>query len=131
MSIALFRDTVTLYLLSSDGESPARRVIRSVKTTVAHSQQEGAVATVYLPLWGKRSLVYQDPESWDGKAHSYTLRPGDRLVCRESNGTEIPEEALTVRRVICRRSGSRRLWHLEIYATTVEKEVMTYDGTDT
>ncbi|MBQ4064833.1 MAG: hypothetical protein IJD10_01900, partial [Clostridia bacterium] len=116
MSSALFRDAVTFYLPCGPEGTVHRRLIRNVKTVLTQSAEKGKTkATVYLPLWGRRSLRYL-PDAWNGRADRYTVRPLDRLVCRPSEDDTPPEDALTVRTVICRQSGSRRLWHLEIHA---------------
>jgi len=142
MSSALFHDTVTVYLPHENG-TYAKRVIPRVKTLFTVAAENGKTkATVYIPLWGKRSLRYL-PEAWDGRPDRFTVRPLDRLLCRGAEEDIPPENALTVRTVICRQSGSRRLWHLEIHADNYEEEIeepveepteeeeMTNDGTET
>lgn len=114
MSQALFHDTVTLYLPVAEGASEERRVIRNVKTILTETQEERR-AVIYLPLWGRRTLCYL-PDAWDGRKDRFTVRAGDRLVCYDEASPLPPDGALTVRTVIRRESGSRRLWHLEIHA---------------
>ncbi len=141
MSSALFHDTVTVYLPDENGAC-ARRVIRRVKTLFTQTAENGKTkATVYIPLWGRRSLRYL-PNAWDGRADRFTVRPLDLLLCREAEEDIPPEDALTVRSVICRKSGSHRLWHLEIHADNyveeteepveepTEEEEMTNEGTE-
>ncbi len=130
MSHALFHDTVTLYLPVSDGTTIERRVITGVKTVFTKTANKGNQAVVYLPLWGRRSLKYL-PKAWDGRQDRFTVRIGDRLVCGTEHSTIPPEDALTVKTVIDRRSGSRRLWHLEIQADNqTDKEETTNEGTE-
>lgn len=114
MSQALFHDTVTLYLPVREEMAVERRVIRNVKTVLTETQEEKR-AVIYLPLWGRRSLRYL-PEAWDGRKDRFTVRAGDHLVCGDEASALPPDGALTVRTVIRRESGSRRLWHLEIHA---------------
>jgi hypothetical protein len=128
MSAALFHDTVTLYLYDGNG-GYARRVIQNVKVVFTKADfQAQTVAKVYLPLWGRRSLRYC-PDAWDGRADRFTVRPRDVLICREVECETPPSDALTVRSVIHRKSGSHRLWHLEIkadhYDTYPSEEVLT------
>ena len=127
MSSALFHETVTLYLLDGSG-AYARRVIHRVKTVLTKASETGKTkATVYIPLWGKRSLRYL-PDNWNGRGDRFTVRPDDRLVCREEEEDMPPENALTVRTVICRKSGSHRLWHLEVHADNDQEEVIFDEG---
>lgn len=114
MSQALFHDTVTLYLPVGDGMPEERRIIRNVKTILT-DMQDKREAVVYLPLWGRRALRYL-PDAWDGRKDRFTVRAGDRLVCGIETAALPPDGALTIRTVIRRESGSRRLWHLEIHA---------------
>ena len=128
MSSLVFHDTITLFLPKDTESAPDKRIIRRVKSVLTQGAESGKTkATVYLPLWGRRSLRYL-PDAWDGSADRFTVRPGDRLVCREEKGDLPPEDALTVQTVICRRCGSRRLWHLEIHADHTYEEVTSDEG---
>ncbi len=134
MSAALFHDSITLYLPDGNG-GYARRVVDRVKMVFTQAAvTEGSKATVYVPLWSRRSLRYL-PEAWDGRTDRFTVRPRDLLVCRREENEMPPADALTVRSVICRKSGSRRLWHLEIQADhgstyDCSEEVYPDEGTE-
>ena len=133
MSRALFHDTITLYLpVGDDKTTVERRVITGVKTIKEMTTRQGHRAVVYLPLWGRRSLQYR-PEAWDGRRDRFTVRIGDYIVCEEASSEIPPPNALTIKTVICRKCGSRRLWHLEIHAdqeTDMQQDANTNE-TDT
>ncbi|MBE6621942.1 MAG: hypothetical protein E7630_03210 [Ruminococcaceae bacterium] len=130
MSLALFHDTVTLYLTAGDDAAPERRVIRNVRTVLTKTADKGVKAQIWLPLWGRRDLAYR-PDDWDGRKDRFTVRVGDALVCCKTDPPLPPEEALTVKTVICRTGGSRRLWHLEIEADDLKDEEETKnEGTE-
>lgn len=115
MSLALFHDTLTLYLAMEDNASPERRVIRNVRTVLTQTVDKGVKAQIWLPLWGRCDLAYR-PDDWNGRKDRFTVRVGDALVCGKTDSLLPPEGALTVKTVVCRTGGSRRLWHLEIQA---------------
>ncbi len=130
MSRAMFHDTITLYLPSLSGTGYCRRIVSAVKVIeTTATVTEGSRATIYIPLWGRRALPYQ-PKNWNEQHGCFTVRPEDYLVCRQETADTPPDDALTVRSVICRKSGSRRLWHLEIHADNIIQEVSFYAGTD-
>ena len=65
MSVSPFRDTVTLWhtVKTGSGETCARRVIERVKCIFTGKDTGEDTAVLYIPIYGKRELVYVLP--WD------------------------------------------------------------------
>lgn len=85
MSVSPFRDTVTLChtVKTGSGETCARRVIERVKCIFTGKDTGEDTAVLYIPIYGKRELVYVLP--WDfpplaGAGNAFTVSAGDRFV---------------------------------------------------
>ncbi len=122
MSNALFDDAVTIYC-RDENETLHRFAIPMVRLSRVGNGETGVCETViYLPLFGRRSLRYLPPDEWTGRPGTFTVRPGDRTVCRPIRDPAPPENALTVRSVESDLAGSRRLRHLKITADNKKEE---------
>ena len=122
MSNALFDDTVTLYCRDGN-EALHRFAIPMVRLSRVGTGETGVCeAEIYLPLYGRRSLRYLSPDVWEGRPGTFTVRPGDRIVCRPIRDPAPPENALTVRSIGYGLAGSRRLRHLKIAADNKKEE---------
>jgi|GEM_PF-5256486 len=127
MSVSPFRDTVTLWhtVKTGSGETCARRVIERVKCIFTVKDTGEDTAVLYIPIYGKRELVYVLP--WDfpplaGAGNAFTVSAGDRFVYGFSDAAVPPEDAMTSVSVTKRFSGTRRLHHIEVHGETVKSK---------
>lgn len=118
MSNALFHDTVTLYTPVSSG-GYERHVIKSVKILSADSDGRSE-ATVYIPLFGRRMLKYLPPSKWvEGSELTFTLNVGQLIVLGNTDSADPPTGALRVYEIDPKTTGSRRIQHIKIKASSV------------
>lgn len=125
MSVSPFRDTVTLwhFIKAGSGETYVRRVIGRVKCIFTAKDTGEDTAVLYIPIYGKRELVYVLP--WDfpplaGAGNAFTVSAGDRFVYGVSDAEAPPEDAMTAVSVTKRISGSRRLHHIEVHGKVIK-----------
>ena len=118
MSNAPFNDTITLYT-PLEGGTFKRQII----TTVFYSESEdtsGVHATVYVPLYGRRRLVFRRHEEWRAdERDSYSLFVGQRIVRGVVSDVTPPESALTIESTHLRLNGSRRMRHVKLIAKQI------------
>ncbi len=123
MSFYRFNDTVTLYT-PIDEDYYERRVIPAVKVEVADSDEKGNKrATVYIPIYGRRSLKYRpmsEPALYDKS--SFTVAAGQKVCIGRCLDNIPPKSAFTVRTAEVHLSGSRHVQHAKITAHNIPQE---------
>lgn len=124
MSFYRFNDTVTLYTFIEDGYYE-RRVIPAVKIQLIDSDEvAGTRATVYIPIFGRRSLKYRAPsESTLYDKSSFTVMANQKVYLGYCPDSFPPESSLTVRKAETHLSGSRHVQHIKIIAYNKEGEI--------
>ncbi len=117
MSFYRFNDTVTLYTLIED-EYYERRVISAVKSEIVESDEEkNRRATVYIPLYGRRSLKFKAPsEKAKHDKGSFIVTVGQKIYLGRCPDEFPPKSSLTVKRVETHLSGSKHVQHVKIIA---------------
>lgn len=119
MSFYRFNDTVTLYTPIEDGYYE-RRVVSAVKSELVDSDSDGENnkrATVYIPLYGRRSLRFKVPsEKAKYDKGSFIVTAGQTIYLGRCPDDSPPKSSLTVKRVETHLSGSRHVQHVKIIA---------------
>lgn len=125
MSNALFHDTVTLFTPTSDG-GYEKHVIKYTKV-MSSERESGSDITVYIPLFGRRSLKYLSPsERTEAKGSTFTLMPGQFIAVGSVKESTPQANVLTITEVTPKNTGSRRIRHVKVKAsntTPTEEEV--------
>ena len=117
MSFYRFNDTVTIYT-PIDDEYYERRIVPAVKIQLIDSDEtEKTRATVYIPIFGRRSLNYRAP-SEDAKydKSSFTVTANQKIYLGRCPDDYPPESSLTVRKAETHLSGSRHVQHIKLIA---------------
>ena len=128
MSFYRFNDTVTLYTLIEDGYYE-RRVVPAVKVQLTESENtEKTRVTVYIPIFGRRSLKYRAlSENAKHDKSSFVVTPNQRLYLGFCPDDFPPEKSFTVSTVEAHLSGSRHVQHVKIVAYNIPSEEEIYD----
>ncbi len=123
MSFYRFNDTVTLYTCYDD-DAYEHHVINSTKVQIVDSDTpENVKVTVYVPLFGRRSLKYLRPSQRSHiSKNTFTVKAGQKLVIGKCNDDYPPDDAFDVKRVDTHLSGSHHVQHIKIIAYNEEDE---------
>lgn len=132
MSFYRFNDTITLYTPIGDN-GYERHIIYATKIQLIDSDEiENTRATVYIPIFGRRSLKYKIPsERADGDRNSFTVKANQIVYLGYCSESYPPDSALTVRKVETHLSGSHHAQHVKLVAYNIPpKEESTNEQSD-
>ncbi len=122
MSTLPFRDTVTFF--HKVGYTTYNRQVGTVRClSTDTAPKENRTATVHIPLYGKRSIVYRAPNDFiNNSTDSFTISPGDKFVCYAYPLAEPPSDSFTVSEITIHNRGSRRICHIVVKGTVPPPE---------
>ncbi len=120
MSYYRFNDVITLYTPIGE-EDYERHVINATKIQLIDSDQmENTRATVYIPIYGRRSLKYKLPsQRAERDKNSFTVTANQKVYLGYCPESYPPDSALTVRKAETHLSGSRHVQHVKIIAYNI------------
>lgn len=120
MSFYRFNDTVTLYT-PFDDETYEHHVITATKVEIVDSDTvKDTVVTVYLPIYGRRTLKYIIPsERRVSSKRTFTVKAGQKLVIGKCVDSKPPSRAFDVKKVEAHLVGSHHAQHIKITAYNI------------
>lgn len=123
MSTVPFDSTITLFTPLSDGGYEKKIIPYVHAITTDGIDINDCRATIYIPIYGKRSLKYvSSAKRADGEHGTFTVKAGQYVVPYTMTQDSPPEGALVVSRVTEYYSGSRRIQHVKITACKIPEE---------
>ena len=127
MSFYRFNDTVTLYTYIEDGYYE-RRVVPAVKVQVVEAtDSEKTCATVYIPIFGRRSLKYRAfSENAKHDKSSFVVAPNQIMYLGFCPDDFPPDTSYTVSKVEAHLCGSRHVQHVKVVAHNIPSEEEIY-----
>lgn len=120
MSFYRFNDTVTLYTPIGE-EAYEHHVINATKVQIVDCDTvEDTVVTVYLPIYGRRSVRYVPPtQRRVSTKRTFTVEAGQKLVIGKCFDNKPPSRAFDVKKVEAHLVGSHHAQHIKITAYNI------------